>query len=139
VRRLILLITVAAACVAGAASCAVAQDYPARPVRLVVGFPPGGVADVLARMMAIKLSEYWAQPVVVENRVGAGGIIAADVVARASPDGYTLSIGDIGPNAMAATLQKRLPYDPMLESLCSSKFHCSSSYAIPHRSPQSRS
>lgn len=67
-----------------------AQSYPSRPVRIVVAFPPGGSADVLARLMAVKLSKLWTQPVVIENKPGASANIGADHVAKSPPDGYTL-------------------------------------------------
>ena len=73
-----------------AASAAAAQNFPARPVRIVVPFPPGGGADALARLMAPKLTQTWQQPVVVENKPGASGHIGADAVAQSAPDGYTL-------------------------------------------------
>ena len=72
---------------------AAAQGYPYRPVRIVVPFAPGGGTDVMARQLAQKLNEAWAQPVVVENRTGAGGLIGADAVAKSTPDGYTFQIG----------------------------------------------
>lgn len=93
-----------------AASCAVAQSYPARPIRLVVGFAPGGVADVTARVVAQSLSTLLGQQVIVDNRPSAGGIIAADAVAKADPDGYTLLLMSNG-NAVSASLFKALPYD----------------------------
>src|SRR6058998_3581979 len=67
-----------------------APSFPARPVRMVVGFPPGGGTDIIARLLAQKLTERWGQSVVVENRAGAGGNIATDLVARSAPDGYTM-------------------------------------------------
>ena len=88
------------------------QAYPAKPVRMVVGFPPGGGTDILARIVAQKLSEAWGQQVVVENRPGASATIAANVVAKAPPDGYTLSMGQLTPNAIAPALMADLPYDP---------------------------
>lgn len=89
-----------------------AQDYPLRPIRLVVGFAPGGGADSAARAVARKLNDTWGQPVVVDNRAGAGGNIAAEIVARAAPDGYTLLITSPGPVAINPALYPRLPYDP---------------------------
>lgn len=90
-----------------------AQDYPSRPVRIIVGFTPGATADVLARLLSQHLSPMWGQPVVVESRMGAGGTIAADLVAKAPPDGYTLLLGELGSSAAAAGLYGHLPYDPL--------------------------
>ena len=80
----------AAACALFAAHTVFAQDYPARAVKLVVTFPAGGTADITARVFAEKLSELWKHPVVIENRVGAGGSIGVESVYRSAPDGYTL-------------------------------------------------
>ncbi len=88
-----------------------AQTYPAKPVRIVVPFPPGSGPDVLARTVAQKLPESLSQPVIVENRAGAGGIIATEVVAKSAPDGYTLLMGTIGTHALNVALYKKLPYD----------------------------
>ena len=88
------------------------QAYPTKPVRMVVGFPPGGGTDILARIVAQKLSEAWGQQVVVENRPGASATIAANQVAKAAPDGYTVSMGQLTPNAIAPALMADLPYDP---------------------------
>ncbi len=90
---------------------AFAQSYPAKPVRLLVGFAPGGGTDIVARVLAQKLSEWWGQQVVVENRAGATGTIAADLVAKAPADGYMLLMGHVNSNAIAPTLFKKLPYD----------------------------
>jgi len=90
-----------------------AQTYPSRPVTVVVGFAPGGGTDTVARVMQKKLGEYLGQTVVVENRAGAGGTIAADVVARAAPDGYTILLGTIAALAINPHLNSKLPYKPL--------------------------
>lgn len=90
---------------------AAGQTYPNKPIRLVVGFAAGGVTDTMARLVARGLSERLHQQVYVENRPGANGIIAADIVAKAEPDGYTLLMGEIGPNAINVSLYSKLPYD----------------------------
>jgi tripartite-type tricarboxylate transporter receptor subunit TctC len=89
-----------------------AQPYPSKPVRLIVPFPPGGPADALGRLFGQKLSESWGQPVVVENRAGAGGNIGAEIVAKAAPDGYTLLL-IANSHAINAGLYASLPYDPV--------------------------
>jgi len=89
-----------------------AQQYPARPVRLIVPFAPGGANDVVARIVAVRLSDALGQPVVVDNRGGAGGTIGADLVAKAPPDGHTLLIASMG-LAVNAVLYPRLPYDTL--------------------------
>jgi tripartite-type tricarboxylate transporter receptor subunit TctC len=96
------------------AGSALAQGtYPSRPITLVVGFAPGGGTDITARTIAKKLGEYLGQQIVVDNRAGAGGSIAADIVARANPDGYTIMLGTVGSLAVAQHLNSRLPYDPL--------------------------
>jgi len=92
-----------------AGHCA-AQDYPSRPVRMVVPFAPGGSTDVLARIVGQKLTERSGQPVIIENRAGAGGNIGAEQVTRSAPDGYTLLLGGV-PHAISASLYSKLPYD----------------------------
>lgn len=87
------------------------QDYPQKPIRIVVPFPPGGYSDVLARLIGAEFNKAFGQPGVVENRPGAGGNIGADVVAKSAPDGYTLVMGTIGTHAINATLYKNIPYD----------------------------
>jgi tripartite-type tricarboxylate transporter receptor subunit TctC len=94
------------------AASALAQPYPSRPVRIVVAFPPGGSADVLARFLAPKLSEIWGQPVVVENKPGASANIGADHVAKAPPDGYTLLLGTPA-LAVSAAVFSSLTYDAL--------------------------
>jgi tripartite-type tricarboxylate transporter receptor subunit TctC len=89
---------------------AAAQEYPNRAVKIVVGYPPGGSVDVNARLLGRLLSERWKQPVVVENRSGAGSTIATAIVAQASPDGYTILLASPA-HTINATLYKKLPYD----------------------------
>jgi tripartite-type tricarboxylate transporter receptor subunit TctC len=89
-----------------------AQTYPAKPIRLVVPFPPGGPADSVARPLAQKLNEAFGQPVVIDNRPGATGTIGAAVVAKAPPDGYTLLLGTSNEITMSPGLYEKLPYDP---------------------------
>jgi tripartite-type tricarboxylate transporter receptor subunit TctC len=98
------------ALVAGAAS---AQQYPSRPIRLLVPSTPGGSVDTLARTIGPKLSERWGQQVIVDNRSGAGGVIAAELTAKAPPDGYLLMLGTIASLCTNVSLQKKLPYDPV--------------------------
>ena len=89
-----------------------AQDYPSRPVRIIVPFQPGGGSDTLARLLAEKLTARWGQPVVVENRAGAGGNVGAGFVAQSSPDGHTLLLSSPGPVVINQSLYKSLPFDP---------------------------
>jgi tripartite-type tricarboxylate transporter receptor subunit TctC len=102
-----------AAALALAAAGVRAADWPTRPVRLVVPFPPGGSTDILARSIAQKLQEALGQPFVVDNKPGAGGSIGATEVARAAPDGYTLLMGHIGTLAINPSLYPNLAYDPV--------------------------
>ena len=95
-----------------AAAAALAQ-YPVKPVRLIVPFPPGGAVDYYARTVQNRLAETLGQPIVIENRVGAGGMIGADLVAKSPPDGYTLLIGNIAALAMNVGLYAKMPYDPV--------------------------
>ena len=94
------------------ASAAAAADYPARPIRLLVPLVPGGLTDILARLVALKLTQAWGQSVIVDNRPGASGIIASEIVARAQPDGYTL-IAVAMAHAVNASIQPKLPYDTL--------------------------
>ncbi|SMP76319.1 Tripartite-type tricarboxylate transporter, receptor component TctC [Noviherbaspirillum suwonense] len=102
------------ACVAalGVATSAVADEYPSRLIRLVVPFAAGGPTDILSRAYAKGLSDVLKQPVVVDNRPGAGGNIGIDVVAKAAPDGYTIGFGTNGPLAVNVSLFSKMPYDP---------------------------
>jgi len=104
---------VAAGALLAVAADAFAQgNFPSRPITLVVGFAAGGATDTAARIIARKLSENLGQPVVVENKAGAGGNIAHQQVATAAPDGYTILLGSVGPLSVAPHLVKNLPYDP---------------------------
>jgi tripartite-type tricarboxylate transporter receptor subunit TctC len=96
-----------------APALAQAQAYPSKPVRIIVNFPAGGIADIYARIIGTKVQAAWGQPVVVENRTGAGGNIGAEAVAKSAPDGYTLNMSAIGPHAVNVSLFSRLPFDPV--------------------------
>ena len=106
----LLLHRICTAAITVAASSAFAQGYPARPVKIVVPFAAGGVADITARVLSQKMGETMGQQVIVENRPSAGGIVASEAVAKAEPDGYTLLFITNG-NAVSASLFKSLPYD----------------------------
>lgn len=97
---------------AGLAPLAAAQDYPNRPVKLVIGFPPGGNVDVIGRIVAQKMTEGLGRPVLAENRTGAGSIIANEYVAKSVPDGYTLLVVS-GAHVTQAAVMTKLPYDPV--------------------------
>ena len=100
----------AALCAVVLGLCAHAQDYPSRPVRIVVPFAPGGPNDIIVRLVALKLTETWGQPFLVENRPGAGGNVGTDFVAKAAPDGYTLL--SVGPGSLIINpLIGKVPYD----------------------------
>ena len=103
------------ACAAGlltavACQAQTAADYPRKPIRIVVGFTPGGGPDITARYVAQKLSESWKQQAIVDNRPGAGGTVGANLVATANPDGYTL-LSVSSAHAVAAAIYAKLPYD----------------------------
>ena len=100
------------ACAVALPLAAVAQNYPTKPVSLVVPYPAGGATDVIARMVADKLTQTWGQPVVVANKPGAGTLIAAEFVARAPGDGYTLYMTTAA-HTISANLYKKIPYDPI--------------------------
>ena len=92
---------------------AMSAEYPEKPIRIVTPFPAGSVTDLVARPLAAKLSETWGANVIVDNRPGAGGNVAAEIVAKSASDGYTLLIGATGPNAVNASLLKTMPYDTL--------------------------
>ena len=90
-----------------------AQPYPNRSVRIIVPYPPGSGTDIVARLLGQRIGESWGQPIVVDNRPGAGAIVGVDAVAKSAPDGYTLGIADTGPLAINPSLYPKLPYDPL--------------------------
>ena len=95
------------------ASAAQAQSYPAKSVRLIVPFPPGGSTETIARITAMKLAEHWGQQVIIDNRPGAGGMIGTELGAKATPDGYTLLMGSGAPLTIIPGLHSKLGYDPL--------------------------
>ncbi|MGQ0546061.1 MAG: Bug family tripartite tricarboxylate transporter substrate binding protein [Betaproteobacteria bacterium] len=101
-----------AAVLAASAAGAYAQAYPSKPIKLIVPFPGGSTPDIVGRTLGEKLHEAWGQPVVVENKTGAGGNIGTAEAAKSAPDGHTLVIGINGPVAVNKALYKSLPYDP---------------------------
>jgi tripartite-type tricarboxylate transporter receptor subunit TctC len=98
---------------AAAPTLATAQAYPERPIRFIVPFVPGGATDIMARTIAAKVHESWGQPVIVDNRAGGGGAIAAVLAAKSPPDGYTWFIGTISTLATNVAAYPKLPYDPL--------------------------
>jgi len=92
---------------------AFAQAFPSKPIKIVVTFPLGGAPDILARLFGGKMQETWGQPVIVDNRPGAGGNIGADYVAKSPADGYTVVMGTVGTHAINASLYSKMPYDPV--------------------------
>lgn len=107
------LICAAGVALAAASIAATAQTYPDRPLRFIVPFVPGGATDIMARTIAAKVNEAWRQPVVVDNRAGGGGAIAAVLAAKSPPDGYTWFIGTISTLATNVAAYRKLPYDPL--------------------------
>ena len=101
---------IAALVVLGAAPAS-AQDYPMRPIRILVPYAPGGIADIAARIVGAKLTEAWGQQVAVENRPGGNGFIAMELTARSAPDGYTLVMCTVGDVSINPGLFKEMPYD----------------------------
>ena len=94
------------------AATAQVAGYPSKPVRIVVPFPPGGTTDLMARLLAQKMSEAWGKPVVADNRPGGGGAIGAEFVARSAPDGHTIFLGTSGDMSVNPSLVRKLGYDP---------------------------
>lgn len=124
-------------CLLGAAT-ADAQQYPNRPIRLIVGYPPGGPADITARLVAPYLTEVLGQQIVIDNRAGAGGTVAATLTARAEPDGYTISIVANGEMAISPNLRK-LPYDPLKDFETVSRIGANQLALVVHPAVQAKS
>src|ERR1700716_3558723 len=112
-RKTIALLIAAATLPLAALAVAQAPAYPDKPIRIVSPFPVGGIPHTFARAIGKKLTEAWGQPVVIDNRTGAGGNIGADIVAKSAPDGYTLVIGNIGTHAVNVSLFPVMPFDPI--------------------------
>jgi tripartite-type tricarboxylate transporter receptor subunit TctC len=129
-----LLIAGAFATVSWPGAPSLAQSYPVKPVRYVVAFAAGDSPDIVARLVADRLSRMWSQQVVVENRVGAGGTIAGAAVANAPPDGYTLFHCNIASSAIAAALYPKLPYDPLRDFAMVSRIATTANALIVHPS-----
>ncbi|SOY50667.1 conserved hypothetical protein, UPF0065 [Cupriavidus taiwanensis] len=130
----------AAASTLGLGPARAQQSWPARPVRLVVPYPPGGATDVLARALGDPLGKLWQRPVIVENRPGVGGMIGADVVAKAQPDGYTLLLG-LPSLVQTPYMVAKPPFDPLRDltaigQLCTSSLVLTASAAMPRTLPQ---
>ena len=105
---------IAGAALLGAVTLAMAQAWPtAKPIRLIVGYPPGGGIDFAARTVQVPLQEALKQQIVVDYKPGAGGMLAATELTRAAPDGYTILLANTGPFAIAPYLQRKMPYDPL--------------------------
>ncbi len=112
-KRLLLALCAALPVVLSIDGPAVAQPYPSKPIRLVVGYSPGGGNDLIARIVATRLQSKLNQPVIVENKPGAQSIVAAELVAKAAPDGYTLLVAPSGPMTINPAVYSKLPYDPL--------------------------
>ena len=132
--RLLCLLSMLVAC----AAQSVAQTYPAKPIRIIVAFPAGGGIDVMARLLAAKLSEMTGQQVVVENRAGAGGIIGSEWVAKSAPDGYTLFMASSS-HVLTPSIYPRLPFDPVKDFTAITLVARSPSVLVVHPSVPAKS
>ena len=115
------------------------QPFPVRSVRIVVPFAPGGGADVIARLLSQRLGESWGQTVVIDNRAGAGGTVGSDLVAKSPPDGYTLVMATVSTHAVAASLYRKLPYDPVRDFAAITNLASIPNYLVVHPSVPARS
>jgi len=120
------------------AVAAQADSYPSRSIRIVVPFPPGGATDAAARLVASKMSEKWGQPVVIDNRAGAGGNVGSDIVAKSAPDGYTLVMGVTGSHAINTSLYSKMPYDPVADFVAISQVAVVPNVVVVHPSVPAR-
>lgn len=111
-KTLAMTAVLATACLVGPLS-AQTTDFPNKPVRIVVPFPPGGATDITARVVAEKLSAKWGQAVVIDNKAGAGGNVGSDLVAKSAPDGYNIVLGVTGSHSINISLYKKMPYHPL--------------------------
>jgi tripartite-type tricarboxylate transporter receptor subunit TctC len=109
--KLTVTIAIALGATCGSLTHAIAQNYPVKPIRVIVPYPPGGTSDILTRLVGAKVTESWGQQVLTDNRTGAGGNIGAELTARAAPDGYTLMLTDIGNLVTSSILYSKLPFD----------------------------
>lgn len=138
-RRTALLGSVASLSLLAAHTAARAQAFPSKPIRIVMPNPPGGGSDLLGRGLGNYLAEKWSATIVPDNKSGAAGAIGADIVAKSVPDGYTLFIGNIGPNAINTALVANLPYDPTKDFTAISQFIGFPNVLILHPSVQANS
>ena len=120
------------------AALAQSTDFPNKVIRIVVPFPPGGATDAAARLVATKMSEKWGQPVLVDNRAGAGGNVGSDIVAKSPPDGYTLVMGVTGSHAINTSLYSKMPYDPVTDFVPISQVAVVPNVVVVHASVPAR-
>ena len=113
---------------------AAAQSFPAKPVRIIVAFPPGGPSDYAARVVSLKLTDFVGQSVLVDNRPGAGGVLGTELVARAAPDGYTLLIGNTGTLSVLPHLKATMPYDALRDFTAITNLIGGPSFLLTHPS-----
>jgi tripartite-type tricarboxylate transporter receptor subunit TctC len=133
-RALLFIAAAGLAALAGAGTEATAQAYPTKPIRLIVPFPPGGTADILARLLGGKMAESLGQPIVVENRAGAAGAIAATAAAKSAADGYTLFMGTTGTQTINPAVNSKLTYDSLKDFAPVSNFAASPFLLVVHPS-----
>ena len=122
------------ACGIMVSTTAPAQDYPNRPVRMISPNPPGGANDTIGRIIAVKLGDVLGQPMVIDNRGGAGGTLGAEIAAQANPDGYTLLAGSVSTHSFSPALKVRLNYDPVKDFTPISLFAISQNLLVTHPS-----